>query len=334
MSRKTMHVRPKAILTVWLLLAVPSLGEVLVSELASDPLAEGWTVVGQWGELASWVENGVYYQDFPNNCVPGPVCANQSLSRSIEMFNGRQSWFYEYRVSGTGNQAEIPNGAPTVLATANSFGNAYHVTLASDKIKLSGGPSIPILFYDIEPAIHTIRLELSNEPPPATFHWYVDSVLVLEGLAKSPFPDFDSRITWQGRSWQQPTVNAWHYIRAGDIPLDASGDFDSNGQVDSFDHFYFSECKERSAGGEPVFPSCSWADFDASGTVDCSDWAAFKAAWTGSGSPPINVACGEGAIPAVSEWGVVVLMLMILSTATILFRVHDHRMTTIGQRRA
>jgi len=170
---------------------------------------------------------------------------------------------------------------------------------------------------------HTVRLNLFNDPPPATFHWYVDSVLVLEGLADGPFPDFDSRITWVGRTSTMPTLNAWRYVRYGDIPLGASGDFDSNGEVDSFDHFYFSECQERSAGGEPAFPSCSWADFDDNDTVDCSDWSAFKAAWTGLGNPPINVACGEGAVPALSAWGMLVAALSILTAASLAFRRSD-----------
>lgn len=301
------------------ILAGLSRGEVVTSEFLSGPLAEGWTVVGQWGELTSWVEDGVYYQDFPNNCEPGPVCANQSYSRSIEEFNDQPHWFYEYRVSATADSTEIPNGAPTVLATANFFGNAYHCTVSSDKVKLSGGPNLPILFLDIEPGEHTIRLELFNEPPPAVFHWYVDSVLVLEGLAKSPFPDFDSRITWQGRTWMQPTLNAWYYIRAGDIPVAASGDFDSNGAADSFELFYFQECLARSESGEPAFPSCSWADMNADNTVDCTDADLFAAIYTGPPSQLNFFQCNPP-IPAVSDWGVAVLALLILSTATIAYQ--------------
>ncbi len=262
---------------------VPALGEVTTSEFFSDPISEGWELVAEQGDVSTWVAVGVFYQDLPNNCPPPPVCDSQALSRSMQAFNGRASWFYEYSVSATADHNEISNGAPTVVATGNAMGNLYHATLASDRVKLSGGPNLPILFLDVDEGVpHTIRLELFNDPPPGTFHWYVDSVLVLEGLAKSPFPDFDSRITWQGRTWMQPTLNAWYYIRAGDIPVDGSGDFDSDGRVALFDYFYFSECVDRSASGEPAFPSCAWADMDADGDVDFHDFGHFQRMFTRS----------------------------------------------------
>jgi hypothetical protein len=160
--------------------------------------------------------------------------------------------------------------------------------LASNQIKLKGDADLPILFYDVQPGPHTIRLELFNDPPPASFHWYVDSVLVLEGLADSPFPDFDSRITWQGRTWMQPTRNAWYYIRAGDLPAEASGDFDSEGDVDLRDFYFFHECltnEHLGINGGPdndAGPGCRWADFGGDGDVDLADFAAFQNLFEGS----------------------------------------------------
>jgi hypothetical protein len=262
--------------------AGPVLAEVMTSEFFSDPTTEGWELVAEQGDVTSWVADGVFYQDFPNNCPPEPVCDSQALTRSMQVYNGRADWFYEYRCSATGDHTEIPAGAPTVLSAFNAAGNLYHATLAADQVKLSGDADLPILFLDVpEGTPHTIRLELFNDPPPATFHWYVDSVLVLEGLADSPFPDFDSRIGFMGRTWKQPTLNAWYYIRAGDLPSEASGDFDSDGEVDDFDWLYFSECFDRGASGEPAFPSCAWADFDADGQIDLRDFAAFQNAFTG-----------------------------------------------------
>lgn len=305
--------------------AVPVLAEVTTSEFFSHPTAEGWTLLGQQGDVTTWVAEGVYYQDLPHNCSPGPVCDLEALRRSIEAFNGRSNWFYEYRCSATSDHIEIPAGAPAVLAIGNFAGNNYHATLSSDRIKLSGDADLPIQFLDVEPGVpHTIRLELFNDPPPATFHWYVDSILVLEGLADSPFPDFDSRVTWQGETWQQPTLNAWYYIRFGDIPLPASGDFDSNGAVDSFDQFYFAECLDRSAAGEPAYPSCSWADMDAGGSVDCGDWEAFRAAWTGAEPPAPIPACAPPA-PGVSPLGTLALAAATLGTGIWILGIHRPR---------
>lgn len=228
------------------------------------------------------MEDGAYVQDFANECTPGPVCGSQSFRRPVEIFNDVPNWFYEYRVSATGTHTEIQAGAPTGLAIGNSFGNLYHVTLASDRIKLSGDADLPVLHLDVQPGVpHTIRLELYNDPPPATFHWYVDSVLVLEGLADSPFPDFDSFFKWQGRTWMQPTLNAWYCIRFGDIPLPESGDFNSDAAVSQDDYFYFHECMERTASGEPAAPICTWANFDADADVDMLDFQRFQAAFTG-----------------------------------------------------
>jgi hypothetical protein len=260
------------------------LGDVVTSEFFSHPTKEGWTLLGQQGDVTTWVFDGIYFQDFPHNCPPGPVCDLEAMRMSIESFNGRPRWFYEYRCSATSDHTEIPAAAPTVLAIGNFAGNNYHVTLASDKVKLSGDADLPILFLNVQPDVpHTIRLELFNDPPPAMFHWYVDSVLVLEGLADSPFPDFDSRITWQGETWMQPTLNAWYYIRYGDIPTDATGDFNSDADIDHVDFYFFHECLSSNGPVTDAGPGCRWADMDEDTDVDMLDFLGFQLTFNGSG---------------------------------------------------
>lgn len=257
-------------------------GDMVPTEFNSLPAAEGWTPSNSIGELTTWVENGSYFQDFMHNCPHSNVCGTEAFTRSVQEFNKRSAWFYEYRLSATGPRTDIPGGGPTVLAAANSFGVGYNASVSRDQVKFFRDVHVPVLFFDLEPDVpHTIRLELENTPP-ATYVWYIDGVLVDVGLAVGPFPVRDSRITWQGRSWHAPTFNQWDYIRFGDIPADASGDFDSNEAVELFDYYYFHECltNERiginGGPGNDSGPGCRWADFDADADVDLLDLAAFQ----------------------------------------------------------
>ena len=96
----------------------------------------------------------------------------------------------------------------------------------------------------------------------------------------------------------------------------AVGDFDNDDDVDQDDFEAFDICFTGPGGG-PVDPECEPGDGDRDGDVDCDDWAQFLLAWTGPGDPPEYVACLPG-IPAVSEWGLAVLTLLMLTTGTVL----------------
>ncbi|MCH9002544.1 MAG: hypothetical protein IIC02_08215, partial [Planctomycetes bacterium] len=246
--------------------------------------------------------------------------------RTIDEFNGSPTFFHEYRVETDGDRSEIPGGAPTVLAFGNNFGVHYNATVSRDQIKLFRDVLEPILFFDLTPGVpHTIRLELFNDPPPATYRWYVDGVIFDEGLAEGAFPADDARITWRGKSWFLPCENRWQYIRYGLIPADGSGDFHSDGEVDSDDQYFFEECLDNSGENVDAGPGCRWADFDGDSDVDCDDWDAFETAWTGAGNPTVPVACGGVLIPAVSTWGMTVTLLTLLCCGSILFRGRERR---------
>jgi len=64
-----------------------------------------------------------------------------------------------------------------------------------------------------------------------------------------------------------------------------NGDFDGDGQVDSFD---FNQFKIAFTGPDngPIGFQSQPADFDCDQDVDCEDWELFKAAWTGPDTPP------------------------------------------------
>ena len=96
-----------------------------------------------------------------------------------------------------------------------------------------------------------------------------------------------------------------------------AGDFNSDSAVDMSDYLDFKGCFTGSGGG-PVGAECAAADFDGDTDVDCDDWAHFTFAWTAPGSPPNLVACSDIAIPAVSEWGVVMTALLVLTAGTLM----------------
>lgn len=310
------------LLMLTFLLAVHVEAGVFSSEYSSSPIEEGWTQVTLGCDPSTSVSNGNFIQDLDDiGCPPDwPEGDTQAFRREMPEFELELHWFYEYRVEATADSTQVVGGAPIGIAAFNSFGINYHIFHASDAIRFSQDFS-PI-FFPIEPGMpHTVRLELNNIGDP-TYKWFIDGQVVLEGDAEGPFPDNSPAFVWQGRSWQLPTLNTWYYIRYGTIPTEGSADFDSNGSTDSDDLFYISECIERSAAGEAAYPSCSWADMNGDNAVTCLDWDVIKADfWDG---PPVNpppmIVCGEGAIPTVSEWGLLAMIGMMTSTATIIYR--------------
>ena len=79
----------------------------------------------------------------------------------------------------------------------------------------------------------------------------------------------------------------WEYIRYGVIPEDG-GDFNSDGEIDSYDLYFFQECLLGPGGS---WPGCAWADMDEDGDTDCDDWYLFLKAWTDPDDPPEMPEC-------------------------------------------
>jgi len=295
--------------------------EVVSLEFASLPDISEWEHL-TWCTPEETIQGVTMMQELQvASCKPEGDGDSSTYRRPIEEFNGTPGWFFEFRVATTGDRAMIPFAAPTVVVAANSFGILYHVTMAEDQIKFLRDVTLPILFFDVAPREpHTIRLELAENPDPR-YSWFIDGALVDEGSPEGSFPVQNSRITFHGKAFNSPTDNTWHYIRYGDIPVNASGDFDSDGEVDDFEVFYFDECLSESGGGVDAGPGCRWADMDSDTDVDCDDYELFADAWTSPGDPPTFGSCTVGEIvPATSDWGVAVLALHTLTTATLLYR--------------
>lgn len=284
------------------------------------PADEGWEVQQQWCNPIEWVADGLYFQDLGDPACEPPDIGQVSYIRSIDAFVGSERWFYEFRVFTTGDRSEIPGGGPTSVSAGNAFGELNLAWVASDQVKLVRDGPFRVEFFDITPGVfHRIRLELNNAQPPS-YEWFIDSISVSTGLADDVFPSADARIAWRGKAWFLPTENTWDYIRYGDIPLDGSADFNSDGEVDDFEVFYIDECIQRSAEGEPAHPSCSWADVDGDSAVTCDDWLIISdTMWTGAGDPPELPACVVAPIPAASGWSVTVLTLLTLAVATLVY---------------
>jgi hypothetical protein len=277
-----MRSNPIRIRATFLLLgaaAAPLRAQVLSSEFFANPVSEGWNLI-QTICAETWVEDGWYQQGFdPDTCSTGSGAGQDAYVRSITDFNGEPEFFLEFHLQTDGDRSEIPRGAPAGISMANFAGVIYHVTVARDLVKFIGHFDLPGRFFEIEPGLpHTFRIELY----PDWYVFYIDGNVTDEGAPDGPFPAHDARITWLGRSWELPAENAWDYIRYGVIPLDGSGDFDSDGVVTPDDFYFFHEClSNRRLGinggpGMDAGPGCRFADFNDDSSTDLSDFATFQ----------------------------------------------------------
>ncbi len=101
------------------------------------------------------------------------------------------------------------------------------------------------------------------------------------------------------------------------------GDFDGDGDVDTDDFNQLASCFTGPGGG-PIDPGCEAGDLDGDGDVDCDDWDLFVQAWTEPGSPPPLPQCTV-AIPTVSEWGLIVMTLLLLTGGTLVLGKRTRR---------
>ena len=125
---------------------------------------------------------------------------------------------------------------------------------------------LPIIFVPIEPgAPHTYRLELYGAD---TYAWFIDGQVVDSGVPEGAFPSSNPSMTWRTKAAWTGSTSRWDYIRYGTIPTDASGDFDSDGDVDDEDLYFFQDCL---LGPDADGPGCRWADMNGDGNADGAD---------------------------------------------------------------
>jgi len=100
------------------------------------------------------------------------------------------------------------------------------------------------------------------------------------------------------------------------------GDFDDDGDVDGADLNSFDEC--FGGDGQSYAPGCEPGDFDDDADIDCQDWSGFSTAWTEENPPPTIAQC-QGDIPAVSDWGLIVLTITLLAMGSVIILQRDTR---------
>ncbi len=271
---------------VWGIATTPVLAQVFSTEFTSDPVSEGWELLNQYCDPELWNKQGWYHQRLDiEACLGSTQGGHDSYQRSLEPFSGVAAFFLEFRLQTDGSSSEIPAGAPAAVAMGNNAGVIYHVTVARDLVKFARDVDLPIWFVEIEIGVpHIFRIELYAD----RFAFYIDAYVIDEGVVEGPFPAYRSSISWRGKSWRVPCENAWDYIRYGVIPEDGSGDFDSDGSLTLFDHYFAGECLSNDrpgihgGPGQDAGPGCRFADFDADGDTDLLDFAEFQNLFNGS----------------------------------------------------
>jgi len=263
-------------------------GQVITYEGQSFLDDEGWQR-SPFCEPERWLDEGWLVERLE---PPIPECGQppygdwDSYRRSVAEFDRATTFFLEWTVFADGERSEMPGAAPAVMAAGSSGEVAYNFTIARDQVKFVRDNRLPILFVDVNAEdSHVHRLEHYADK---RYVWYIDGEVVDSGIPEGQYPSFSPRLVWHVASWWLTNTVYLDYIRHGIIPQDASGDFDSDEDVDLRDARYFAECLDVGWGGgaggpeADAGPGCRWADADGDTDVDLRDFAAFQNRYTGS----------------------------------------------------
>ncbi len=241
--------------------------DVFSYEANSFPDEAGWDIIQIWCDPEQWVEDGWFFQHV-ELCPGDPPPGGQkgSYRRSLAEYIGTEQWFVEWVVETDTDRSEIPwGGGPRLSAWSNGAVN-YAFSMAGDQAKLNRDNTLPIIYVDIEPGVpHTYRLELYGDQ---AYVWYIDSEIVDAGVPEGAFPSFNPHMNFRNKAAWLPNTCKWDYIRYGVIPQPASGDFDSDGDADSDDLYFFQDCL---LGPDADGPGCLWADMNGDRQVDGAD---------------------------------------------------------------
>ncbi len=314
-----------------LVTATCAYGEVVSYEADLLPVDDGWDIQQNFCDTQEWIDGGVFFQRVETCPGTDPEEGQQSsYIRSTSQFLGSTGFFIEWRMRTSGDRSEIPFGGPATLSAGSNCASGYTFFIADDQVKLNRGNLNPLIFADLTPGVfHTFRLGLVNEGPLGTYELWIDGVLIDGGEAAGVYPcPLNPRLSFRAKKIFEDSTAEWDYIRWGDTPVDGSGDFTSDSLVDQDDLPFFLECLGNSGPGVDAGPGCRWADMDSDTDVDCDDWEAFKLEWDDP-TPPTPIIPCDIAIPAMSQWTLVVMTLLLLVGGTIVFR-YRHGVSSSG----
>ncbi len=264
-----------------LVAGLPVLAQVVSSDFDSMPVDEGWSVQQNFCDPDEWVDEGWFFQHV-ETCPDSDPPVGQQLSyiRSLSNFIGVATFFVEWVMESTGDRSEFLYGAPSTLVAGSNGPTNYNFWMASDQVKFFRDARLPILFFDVEPNLdHTLRLELRE----GSYKFFIDAWLVDEGIPEGPYPSSNPRIAFRAKKKFVDSTARWNYIRYGTIPEPGSGDFDSDGDLDLRDLYFFDECLANGGPDTEAGPGCLWADLDGDGDVDFEDFGLMQLAFTGGG---------------------------------------------------
>jgi hypothetical protein len=194
-------------------------------------------------------------------------------------------FFAEWRIINDAPSGEIDNHNGAALMVLVGGPVTYHFNMANGLARLIRGIQFTDLYFLIEPdTAHTYRLEVFAGD---WFELWIDGILAAEDVPEGTFPTSDALLGFGGHYYLAGHTTRWDYVRFGAIPVDGSGDFDSDEDVDRGDFYFFHECLTNDRpgiyGGPDLDagPGCRFADFDDDNDVDLLDFAEFQLMFTG-----------------------------------------------------
>lgn len=270
------------------LASVSAFAEVHTYECNSVPTDAEWRVGLNWCDPQEWAADGSFYQyvDFCPGFDP-PQGKQSSYAYSLANFIGTEDFWFEFVVVSDGDSSELISVAPVSIL----FGNnsvLYQFIISDDQVRFIRDLALGELYFDIEPGVHTYRVEVFGDK---LFTVWVDGEVVDAGLPElNPYPLLapESQVWFRTKAKFFESTSTWSYIRWGHLQAPGSGDFTDDGQVTIDDFQFFHECLSTPAGS---WPGCAWADANFDGQVNCADWDLFLAAWTDGTNPPSVPQC-------------------------------------------
>jgi hypothetical protein len=274
----------KQLLLAFLTLAAPGLswGQIVSYEASFNLFPErvgmGWTRIIQPYQSDRWLSNGWLVQY--SEQVQGKFLEEEqdAYRRNFPEQAGLPTWFLQFRVI-TDTPPVYSDVGPAAIAASGTSGVNYHFTIGDSQFRFLRNVDPSQLYVDIQPGVpHTYRLELRGVQ---SYTLWIDSIIIESDVPAGPYPVTSSFVTFRGQASAPVNTTMWRYVRFGRIPIDGSGDYDSNGMVDQTDLFYFVDCllgPDYDASG----PSSKWADMNKDGVANGADVQAFVSAMVGS----------------------------------------------------